>query len=101
MHNQPLAYFDPEFLDSDEARPIRILLGYLEPLRRFRLQNIQDTVVFFGSARVHSRIRAEGALRRLRDRGNTVATIPPPSSAAARRWSGPATMRMRDGWRRI
>ncbi len=67
MHNQPLAYFDPEFLDSDEARPIRILSEYLEPLRRFRLQNIQDTVVFFGSARVHSRIRAEGALRRLRN----------------------------------
>src|SRR6478609_8613143 len=67
MHNQPLAYFDPEFLASDEARPIRILSEYLEPLRRFRLQNIQDTVVFFGSARVHSRIRAEGALRRLRN----------------------------------
>src|SRR5205807_9821049 len=53
-------------LESDEARPIRILAEYLEPLRRFREQNIQDTVVFFGSARVHSRLHAERALARLR-----------------------------------
>src|SRR5438094_2228172 len=66
MHNQPLAYHDGEFLESDEARPIRILAEYLEPLRRFREQNIQDTVVFFGSARVHSRLHAERALARLR-----------------------------------
>ena len=51
-----------EFLESDEARPIRILAEYLEPLRRFKEQNIQDTVVFFGSARVHSRERAQQAL---------------------------------------
>jgi uncharacterized protein (TIGR00730 family) len=62
---QPLAYLDQEFLDSDEARPIRILAEYLEPLRRFKAQNIQDTVVFFGSARIHSREHAERALARL------------------------------------
>jgi len=66
MHNQPLAYHDLDFLESDEARPIRILAEYIEPLRRFKDQNIQDTVVFFGSARVHSRMRAERALQRLR-----------------------------------
>src|ERR687885_1558394 len=65
-HNQPLAYHDLEFLESADARPIRILAEYLEPLRRFKDQNIQDTVVFFGSARVHSRVRAERALQRLR-----------------------------------
>ena len=37
MSQQPLAYLDPEFLESDEARPIRILSEYLEPLRRFRI----------------------------------------------------------------
>src|SRR5437868_1548584 len=68
MHNQPLAYHDLEFLESDEARPIRILAEYLEPLRRFKAQNIQDTVVFFGSARIHSRERAEQALERLERR---------------------------------
>ena len=63
MSQQPLAYLIPEFLESDEARPIRILAEYLEPLRRFQDQKIQDTVVFFGSARVDSRERAERALR--------------------------------------
>ncbi len=53
-----LAYHDGAFVDSDDARPLRILAEYLEPLRRFRQQRIQDTVVFFGS----SRITAEGPL---------------------------------------
>ena len=66
MHVQPLAYLDHAFLDSEDGRPLRILAEYLEPLRRFKAQNIQDTVVFFGSARIHSRERAEEALARLR-----------------------------------
>src|SRR5216683_5770333 len=69
MSQQPLAYLFPEFLESEEGRPVRILAEYLEPLRRFRAQKIQDTVVFFGSARVDSRERAERALRTLRARG--------------------------------
>jgi uncharacterized protein (TIGR00730 family) len=69
MSQQPMAYLYPEFLESNEARPIRILAEYLEPLRRFRQQQIQDTVVFFGSARVDSRERAERALAMLRARG--------------------------------
>jgi uncharacterized protein (TIGR00730 family) len=67
---QPLAYLDQEFLDSEEARPIRILAEYLEPLRRFKAQNIQDTVVFFGSARIHSRENAEAALALLAGQGD-------------------------------
>src|ERR1700691_4750883 len=69
MPQQPLASLLPEFLESAEARPIRILAEYLEPLRRFKDQRIQDTVVFFGSARVDSRERAERALGTLRARG--------------------------------
>jgi len=65
---QSLAYHDREFLDSDEARPLRILAEYLEPLRRFQEQNIQDTVVFFGSARVNSREHANAHLAGLADR---------------------------------
>src|ERR687891_1559001 len=64
-HKQPLAYHDEEFLESTDARPIRVLAEYLEPARRFRQENIQDTVVFFGSARVHSRQQAERALKAL------------------------------------
>jgi uncharacterized protein (TIGR00730 family) len=69
MSQQPVAYLYREFLESPEARPIRILSEYLEPLRRFKEQKIQDTVVFFGSARVDSRERAERALQTLRARG--------------------------------
>jgi uncharacterized protein (TIGR00730 family) len=65
MKPQPLAYHDLDFLDSPEARPIRILSEYLEPLKRFRTENIQDTVVFFGSARTLSREGAQRELERL------------------------------------
>jgi uncharacterized protein (TIGR00730 family) len=65
---RPLAYLDPVFLDTEEARPLRILAEYLEPLGRFKSENIQDTVVFFGSARIHSKERAEQALERLNRR---------------------------------
>jgi uncharacterized protein (TIGR00730 family) len=68
MNEQRLAYENPEFLKTPDARPIRILAEYLDPLRRFRKENIQDTVVFFGSARVHSRQRAERALRVLQQK---------------------------------
>ena len=48
----PLAYFDHEFLDSEDGRPLRILSEYLQPLRAFRQQRVHDTIVFFGSARL-------------------------------------------------
>ena len=65
MKEQPLAFHDLEFLKSPDARPIRIVSEYLEPARRFRNANIQDTVVFFGSARTLSREGAERELARL------------------------------------
>ena len=102
MTQQPLAYLDPEFLESEEARPIRILAEYLEPLRRFKEQKIQDTVVFFGSARVDSRERAERALRTLRARGVQDADEHYERRAEedrARRSSGRATTRTRASWR--
>src|SRR3954468_7998108 len=51
MMHRPLAYKNEEFLDSDDARVVRIIAEYLEPLRDFRRQNVQNTIVFFGSAR--------------------------------------------------
>src|SRR5437660_5625934 len=69
MSQPPVAYLNPDFLESAEARPVRILAEYLEPLRRFKHEKIQDTVVFFGSARIDSRERAERALATLRARG--------------------------------
>ena len=61
-----LAYENAKFLASADARALRVLSEYLEPLARFRRQNIQDTVVFFGSARVHSRQEAERQLQVLK-----------------------------------
>lgn len=44
----PKAYKDEEFINSSEARPVRILAEYLEPKARFAEHNVQDTILFFG-----------------------------------------------------
>jgi uncharacterized protein (TIGR00730 family) len=48
----PLAYLHNDFLNSREARPLRILAEYLHPLSHFKQERIHDTIVFFGSARI-------------------------------------------------
>jgi len=48
----PLAYKNEAFIDSDDARPLRILAEYLQPLYAFQRERICGTVVFFGSARL-------------------------------------------------
>src|SRR6185436_7507479 len=58
----PLAYENPAFLNSPDGRVLRLLAEYTEPLSRFRREQIQDTVVFFGSARFHSRTASEANL---------------------------------------
>jgi uncharacterized protein (TIGR00730 family) len=60
MAHHPLAYKNDKFLDSDDARALRILAEYLEPQYRFKVQKVPGTVVFFGSAR----LPAEGPLGR-------------------------------------
>ena len=47
----PKAYKNLRFLNSKDARLIRMLSEYLEPASRLRRQHIEDTIVFFGSAR--------------------------------------------------
>ena len=49
---RPVAYRDVEFLESDDARPVRILAEYLGPMHAFSEENVRDTIVFFGSARI-------------------------------------------------
>jgi uncharacterized protein (TIGR00730 family) len=51
LNPAPLAYKNEPFLSSPDGRILRILAEYQEPLSRFRREQIQDTVVFFGSAR--------------------------------------------------
>jgi hypothetical protein len=55
----PLAYQNEKYLNSPDGRILRILAEYSEPLARFRREQIQDTVVFFGSARFHDREAAQ------------------------------------------
>jgi uncharacterized protein (TIGR00730 family) len=70
-----LAYENPAFLNSADGRMIRILAEYTEPLARFRRERIQDTVVFFGSARFNGREEADRALELL-DNTGSVAPAP-------------------------
>jgi uncharacterized protein (TIGR00730 family) len=60
----PRAYRNQRFLNSKDARPLRILAEYLEPKARFERHRVDDTIVFMGSARIHSREQAEAALAR-------------------------------------
>jgi len=64
----PLAYENPDFLNSPDGRVLRIMSEYVEPLARFRREQIQDTVVFFGSARFHS---LEDARRAMEEAGSS------------------------------
>jgi hypothetical protein len=73
----PLAYENPTFLNSADGRLIRIVSEYMEPLARLRREHVQDTVVFFGSARFRGREEADHALELL---DNTGSRHPAPSS---------------------
>ena len=65
----PKAYKNPGFLGSKDARPLRILSEFLEPLSRFNYFNVKDTIVFFGSARIRPRKEAIKNLRMLAKNG--------------------------------
>jgi uncharacterized protein (TIGR00730 family) len=56
------AYRNQAFLNSKDARTLRILAEYLEPKSRFEYHNVDDTIVFMGSARIKSREQAEAAV---------------------------------------
>ncbi len=71
-----MAYLNPEFLNSPDGRLLRILSEYQEPLSRFRREKIQDTVVFFGSARFASLPDAQNALTILEKPGSAKPAAP-------------------------
>ena len=66
----PLAYLNPEFLDSPDGRLLRIMAEYSEPMARFRRERVQDTVVFFGSARFRALDEANQELQLLANEGS-------------------------------
>jgi uncharacterized protein (TIGR00730 family) len=65
LKSAPLAYNNEPFLNSPDGRILRILAEYQEPLARFRREQIQDTVVFFGSARFQGGEAAKKSLTAL------------------------------------
>src|SRR5260370_13315266 len=64
---QQPAYRDARFMDVVAARSVRILTEYLDPLVRFRREEVGDPIVMFGSARIVGRDRAVAPLRRLKN----------------------------------
>jgi len=67
----PLAYKNARFFETDDARPLRILAEYLEPMHAFRREHVCDTIVFFGSAR----IAADGPLGHYYDAARELARL--------------------------
>jgi uncharacterized protein (TIGR00730 family) len=65
LHRAPLSYQNPAFLNSPDGRLVRIISEYSEPLARFRRERIQDTIVFFGSARFRAQDDASHELELL------------------------------------
>src|SRR6267154_1893849 len=72
-HNtrRSVAYLNQEFLNSPDARALRMLAEFLEPLAHFRREKVRDTVVFFGSAR----IREDGPLKEYYNDARTLARM--------------------------
>ncbi len=67
---RPVAYLNDKFLNSPDARALRILAEFLEPLAHFRREKVRDTVVFFGSARLREN---EGPLAKYYDDARVLA----------------------------
>ena len=60
------AYENLGFLHSHEARPIRVLCELIEPGKKLQDQKVENTIVFFGSARSKSAKQAERTLSDLK-----------------------------------
>src|ERR1035437_5097508 len=69
---RPVAYLNDKFLNSPDARALRILSEFLEPLAHFRREKVRDTVVFFGSARIRE---GEGEVARSYDDARSLARM--------------------------
>ena len=69
---RPVAYLNDTFLNSPDARALRILAEFLEPFAHFRREKVRDTVVFFGSARISE---GEGPLSRYYDDARLLARM--------------------------
>jgi uncharacterized protein (TIGR00730 family) len=67
QHAPKAPHENSQFMASIPARPIRILAEYIHPLVQFKRENIGDTIVMFGSARIDSHEAAAARLTRLKE----------------------------------
>ena len=70
LKRAPLAYENTAFVNSPDGRIFRMMAEYSEPMARFRRERIEDTVVFFGSARFRPLDEASRALELLENTGS-------------------------------
>src|ERR1035437_3794125 len=72
-HSQrrPVAYLNEKFLNSPDARALRIRAEFLEPLAHFRRERERDTVDFLG----YARLRDEGPLAESYQDARTLAKL--------------------------
>jgi uncharacterized protein (TIGR00730 family) len=94
LENASLAYEDDAFLNSPDGRIIRILAEYSEPLARFRRERIQDTVVFFGSARFRALDEVSREMELLENTGSQQAA-PEEEQPARRQEAETSELRLR------
>ena len=75
LKSAPVPYENERFLSSPDGRILRILAEYQEPLARFRREQIQDTVVFFGSARFQGHKAATEGMAAIGEKNATPAQL--------------------------
>jgi uncharacterized protein (TIGR00730 family) len=92
LESAPLAYENTDFLNSPDGRLLRIAAEYSEPMSRFRRERIQDTIVFFGSARFRALDVASHELELL---DNTGSVAPAPEAEQPARDGQPETSALR------
>jgi uncharacterized protein (TIGR00730 family) len=83
LESAPLAYQNQDFLNSPDGRVFRMMAEYQEPMARFRRERVQDTVVFFGSARFRALDVASHELELLANTGS--AALAPAEEQPARK----------------
>lgn len=71
MYFPPKSYKNSDFLNSSAARNIRILCEFDEPKERLAHENVKDTLVFFGSARIRSQADLEVMLAEAQAKGDS------------------------------
>ena len=69
------AYKNLGFLNSPDARTVRILAEYIEPWQRFQEEEVKDTIVFFGSARMRPSGEAQERLREAMHRADSARRV--------------------------